>query len=92
MYNDSCSVDSAAAEFQVFVTANLCYVLEFYCFIDEFGGFDWCRCSKTSLKLAVSRIKLLKNKKDAQVKQIKRELAQLLETGQERTARIRVCL
>lgn len=38
MYNDSCAVDSAAAEFQVFVTANLCYVFEFDCFIDEFGG------------------------------------------------------
>ncbi|XP_021807134.1 uncharacterized protein LOC110751022 [Prunus avium] len=52
-------------------------------------SFKPAKC-KTSLKLAVSRIKLLKNKKDAQVKQIKRELAQLLETGQERTARIRV--
>ncbi|KAJ4951857.1 hypothetical protein NE237_028689 [Protea cynaroides] len=45
---------------------------------------------KTSLKLAVARIKLLKNKRDAQVKQLKRELAQLLEAGQEKTARIRV--
>ncbi|XP_043721216.1 uncharacterized protein LOC122668747 [Telopea speciosissima] len=45
---------------------------------------------KTSLKLAVARIKLLKNKRDAQVKQLRRELAQLLESGQERTARIRV--
>lgn len=46
--------------------------------------------SKTSLKLAASRIKLLKNKRDAQVKQLKRELAQLLESGQDQTARIRV--
>ncbi|KAM1062053.1 hypothetical protein ACFX14_026333 [Malus domestica] len=52
-------------------------------------SFKPAKC-KTSLKLAVSRIKLLKNKKDAQVKQIRRELAQLLETGQDRTARIRV--
>lgn len=46
--------------------------------------------SKTALKLAASRIKLLKNKKDAQVKQLKRDVAQLLESGQERTAMIRV--
>ncbi|KAK9274926.1 hypothetical protein L1049_022181 [Liquidambar formosana] len=46
--------------------------------------------SKISLKLAVSRIKLLKNKRDALIKQQKRELAQLLESGQEQTARIRV--
>lgn len=49
-------------------------------------------CSKTSLKLAVSRIKLLNNKRETQVKQMKRELAQLLESGQVQTARIRVCL
>ncbi|KAH7572172.1 hypothetical protein JRO89_XS04G0215100 [Xanthoceras sorbifolium] len=46
--------------------------------------------SKTALKLATSRIKLLKNKKGAQVKQLKRELAQLLESGQVQSARIRV--
>lgn len=46
--------------------------------------------SKTSLKLATARIKLLKNKKDVQVKQMRRDLAQLLETGQDQTARIRV--
>ncbi|XP_042461104.1 microtubule-associated protein futsch-like isoform X2 [Zingiber officinale] len=45
---------------------------------------------KTSLKLAVSRIKLLKNKREVLVKQMRRDLAQLLETGQEQTARIRV--
>lgn len=48
-------------------------------------------CSKTALKLAVSRIKLLKNKREAHLKQLKREVAQLLESGQDRTARIRVC-
>ncbi|KAK8942104.1 hypothetical protein KSP40_PGU000751 [Platanthera guangdongensis] len=45
---------------------------------------------KTSLKLAASRIKLLKNKRDIQVRHLRRELAQLLATGQEQTARIRV--
>ncbi|KAF2285161.1 hypothetical protein GH714_038899 [Hevea brasiliensis] len=52
-------------------------------------SFKPAKC-KTALKLAASRIKLLKNKRDAQVKQLKRELAQLLETGQDQTARIRV--
>ncbi|GAV62190.1 Ist1 domain-containing protein [Cephalotus follicularis] len=52
-------------------------------------SFKPAKC-KTSLKLAVSRIKLLKNKREAQVRQLKRELAQLLEAGQDQTARIRV--
>ncbi|KAL7592498.1 hypothetical protein Lser_V15G32882 [Lactuca serriola] len=51
--------------------------------------FKIAKC-KTSLKLATSRIKLLKNKKLIQINQMKRELAQLLESGQDRTARIRV--
>ncbi|XP_071722365.1 uncharacterized protein [Rutidosis leptorrhynchoides] len=51
--------------------------------------FKPAKC-KTSLKLASSRIKLMRNKREAQVKQLKRELAQLLESGQEQTARIRV--
>lgn len=45
---------------------------------------------KTSLKLAAARIKLLRNKREVQVKTMRRELAQLLESGQEQTARIRV--
>ncbi|XP_052199554.1 uncharacterized protein LOC127806361 isoform X2 [Diospyros lotus] len=52
-------------------------------------SFKPAKC-KTSLKLASSRIKLLKNKKGVQLKQLRRELAQLLESGQDRTARIRV--
>ncbi|KAJ1421060.1 Vacuolar protein sorting-associated protein Ist1 [Sesbania bispinosa] len=52
-------------------------------------SFKPAKC-KTALKLAVSRIKLLKNKREAQVKQLKRELAKLLESGQDQTARIRV--
>ncbi|XP_011010805.1 PREDICTED: uncharacterized protein LOC105115575 [Populus euphratica] len=52
-------------------------------------SFKPAKC-KTSLKLASSRIKLLKNKREAQVKHLKRELAQLLDAGQDRTARIRV--
>lgn len=49
-------------------------------------------CSKTSLRLAASRLKLLKNKKEVQVNQMKREIAQLLETGQDQTAKIRVII
>ncbi|XP_077209774.1 uncharacterized protein LOC143845350 [Tasmannia lanceolata] len=45
---------------------------------------------KTSLKLAVARIKLLKNKREVQLRQMKRDLAHLLESGQEQTAMIRV--
>ncbi|XP_038879144.1 uncharacterized protein LOC120071136 [Benincasa hispida] len=52
-------------------------------------SFKPAKC-KTSLKLAVSRIKLLRNKKDVQIKQLKGDLAKLLEAGQDQTARIRV--
>ncbi|XP_021888895.1 IST1-like protein, partial [Carica papaya] len=52
-------------------------------------SFKPAKC-KTALKMAVSRIKLLKNKRDSQIKQLKRELAKLLESGQDQTARIRV--
>ncbi|KAL2553614.1 uncharacterized protein Fot_07233 [Forsythia ovata] len=52
-------------------------------------SFNPVKC-KTSLKLAASRLKLLRNKKEVQVKQMKRELAQLLESGNIQTARIRV--
>ncbi|KAK1313305.1 hypothetical protein QJS10_CPA06g00916 [Acorus calamus] len=52
-------------------------------------SFDSGKC-KTSLKLALARIKLLKNKRDAQVKVMRRDLAQLLETNQKQTALIRV--
>ncbi|KAL8265530.1 hypothetical protein R6Q59_023660 [Mikania micrantha] len=52
-------------------------------------SFKTAKC-KTSLKLATSRIKLMKNKKGVQINQMKKELAQLLEAGDDRTARIRV--
>ncbi|KAK9055610.1 hypothetical protein SSX86_026695 [Deinandra increscens subsp. villosa] len=51
--------------------------------------FKTAKC-KTALKLATSRIKLMKNKKAVQINQMKKDLAHLLETGQDRTARIRV--
>ncbi|XP_056696569.1 uncharacterized protein [Spinacia oleracea] len=47
------------------------------------------RC-KTCLNLAISRIKLLQNRRDAQLKQMRKEIAQFLRTGQEAIARIRV--
>ncbi|KAK3210555.1 hypothetical protein Dsin_015261 [Dipteronia sinensis] len=52
-------------------------------------SFKSAKC-KTALKLAASRMKLMKNKRDVQVKQLKKELAKLLESGQVQTARIRV--
>ncbi|XP_059432106.1 uncharacterized protein LOC132165521 [Corylus avellana] len=52
-------------------------------------SFKPAKC-KTALRLAVSRIKLLRNKREAQLKHLKRDVAQLLESGQDRTARIRV--
>ncbi|KAL2930035.1 IST1-like protein [Bienertia sinuspersici] len=52
-------------------------------------SFKPAKC-KTALNLAKSRIKLMKNKKDVQLKQLKREVAHLLESGQDQTARIRV--
>ncbi|KAJ1285038.1 hypothetical protein BS78_03G250100 [Paspalum vaginatum] len=52
-------------------------------------GFKPDKC-KTSLRMAVARIKLLRNRKEAQVRQMRREVAQLLEANQDMTARIRV--
>ncbi|KAG8376099.1 hypothetical protein BUALT_Bualt09G0028200 [Buddleja alternifolia] len=52
-------------------------------------SFNPSKC-KISLRLAGSRLKLLRNKKEVQLKQMKREIAQLLESGQDQTARIRV--
>ncbi|KAF3976826.1 hypothetical protein CMV_000002 [Castanea mollissima] len=45
---------------------------------------------KTSLNLAISRIKLLQNKRDMQLKHMRKEIAQFLQAGQEAIARIRV--
>lgn len=52
-------------------------------------GFKASKC-KTLLKLTIPRIKLLRNRREIQIKQMRREIAKLLETGQEATARIRV--
>ncbi|CAH2051212.1 unnamed protein product [Thlaspi arvense] len=52
-------------------------------------GFKPAKC-KTALQMANSRLKILKNKKEIQIKQLRRELAQLLEAGHTPTARIRV--
>jgi len=55
------------------------------------GGkkFDSNEC-KTHLKLAISRIKLQKNKKDNNIKNNKREIAELLKAGKDESARIKV--
>ncbi|KAK8692103.1 hypothetical protein V6N13_075583 [Hibiscus sabdariffa] len=52
-------------------------------------GFKAAKC-KTLLKLTIPRIKLLRNRREIQIKQMRRDIAKLLETGQEATARIRV--
>ncbi|XP_028775043.1 uncharacterized protein LOC114731940 isoform X2 [Neltuma alba] len=52
-------------------------------------GFMASKC-KTLLKLTIPRIKLLRNRREIQLKQMRRDIAKLLETGQEATARVRV--
>ncbi|KAJ6859165.1 IST1 [Populus alba x Populus x berolinensis] len=52
-------------------------------------GFKAAKC-KTLLKLTIPRIKLLRNRREIQIKQMHRDVAKLLETGQEATSRIRV--
>ncbi|KAI8541073.1 hypothetical protein RHMOL_Rhmol08G0034700 [Rhododendron molle] len=52
-------------------------------------GFNSSKC-KTMTKMAVARIKLLRNKREAVVKQMRRDIALLLQSGQDATARIRV--
>jgi vacuolar protein sorting-associated protein IST1 len=51
--------------------------------------WDGCN-SKTLLRLAMARIKLFRNKREIQVKQLRKEISQLLASGQEPSARIRV--
>ncbi|KAL6186576.1 hypothetical protein ACLB2K_042696 [Fragaria x ananassa] len=45
---------------------------------------------KTCLHMSISRIKLLQNKRDMQLKHMRKEIAQFLQAGQEAIARIRV--
>lgn len=52
-------------------------------------GFKPDKC-KTSLRMAMARIKLLRNRKEVQIRQMRREVGQLLEANQDMTARIRV--
>ncbi|THF97446.1 hypothetical protein TEA_016241 [Camellia sinensis var. sinensis] len=51
-------------------------------------GFNSSKC-KTMTKMAVARIKLLRNKREAVVKQMRHDIAVLLRSGQDATARIR---
>ncbi|PIN07829.1 Spindle pole body protein [Handroanthus impetiginosus] len=52
-------------------------------------GFNPSKC-KTMAKMAVARVKLLRNKREVVIKQMRRDIAMLLESGQDSTARIRV--
>lgn len=51
--------------------------------------FKSSKC-KTLLKLTISRTKILKNKRELQCKQFSKDVAQLLQNGQEESARLRV--
>ncbi|XP_011007786.1 PREDICTED: uncharacterized protein LOC105113336 isoform X2 [Populus euphratica] len=51
--------------------------------------FNSSKC-KTAAKMAVARIKLLRNKREAVMRQMRRDIAVLLQSGQDATARIRV--
>lgn len=53
------------------------------------GGFKSSKC-KTAAKMTVARIKLLRNKRQAVVRQMRRDIALLLQSGQDATARVRV--
>lgn len=55
----------------------------------DFLFFFWFS-SKTAAKMAVARIKLLRNKREAVVRQMRRDIALLLQSKQDATARIRV--
>ncbi|XP_030523814.1 IST1-like protein [Rhodamnia argentea] len=58
--------------------------------ISLFGRrFNSSKC-KTAAKMTVARIKLLRNKRQAVVKQMRRDIALLLQSGQDATARVRV--
>ncbi|XP_027343204.1 uncharacterized protein LOC113855770 [Abrus precatorius] len=52
-------------------------------------SFKPAKC-KTALKLAVSRIKLLRNQREGRVKKLRRELGQLLSSGHNLKARVQV--
>ncbi|KAG9448938.1 hypothetical protein H6P81_008903 [Aristolochia fimbriata] len=52
-------------------------------------GILGAKC-KTCLNLAISRIKHLRNKRELQLRNMRKEIAQFLQTGQEAIARIRV--
>lgn len=47
-------------------------------------------CSKMCANLVAARIKLLRNKRETQLRQMRRDIAMLLQSGQDDTARIRV--
>ncbi|PKA66357.1 hypothetical protein AXF42_Ash007054 [Apostasia shenzhenica] len=51
--------------------------------------FNSSKC-KTEANLVSARIKLLRNRREVQVRQMRRDIAMLLQSGQEDTARIRV--
>lgn len=83
--------------FDRFVYSFWCFCYEPRCwFVILLCGAFWkiwngggCN-SKTAAKMAVARIKLLRNKREAVMRQMRRDIALLLQSGQDATARIRV--
>lgn len=61
-----------------------------YGFRIHFYFYDDDLNSKTMAKMAVARIKLLRNKRQVVVRQMRRDIAMLLESKQDATARVRV--
>jgi vacuolar protein sorting-associated protein IST1 len=55
-----------------------------------FDGWGLAFGSKTEARMATARMKLLRNRREAQVRQMRRDIAALLRDKQEDTARIRV--
>jgi hypothetical protein len=47
-------------------------------------------CSKTEARMAAARMKLLRNRRDAQLRKMRGDVAALLRDGRDDTARIRV--
>lgn len=62
-------------------------IMGLVCFFGR--SFNHSKC-KTKAKLAVSRIKLLRNKREEHLRQMRRDIASLLQSKQDDTARIRV--
>ncbi|TVU43032.1 hypothetical protein EJB05_09463, partial [Eragrostis curvula] len=85
----ACYADTDAARTRLHLIINAMSMLDAFFSKGGGGGFRGAKC-KTMLKLTIPRIKLLRNRRELQLRQMRRDIAKLLEAGQEATARIRV--